>query len=119
MRRVKCPHCRGKGGAMYYCTGDEAAPGSSGPQPYPCHLCAGDGRLSELHSYLLLAGRRLRSYRERRGLTAYQMAEEVNVEPGDIQCMEQGCFSLPVVVKGYKPELRSAIESAIAVMAKS
>lgn len=119
MRRVRCPHCNGSGGAMYYCTGDEGVPGSSGPQPYPCHLCDGDGRLSELHSYLLLAGRRLQRYRLKRGITVVQMAAEVGIEPGDVQCMEAGNFSLPVVVKGYKPEVRGGIEGVMAVMAKA
>lgn len=109
VRRMTCPYCKGRGGAMYYFTGDEGVPGTSGLHPARCHICNGDGVLSSIRSYLHMAGRRLARYRNHRGLSFSEMAEELDVEPGDVQCMEKGMFSIPCVLNGYTREQRQLI----------
>jgi DNA-binding XRE family transcriptional regulator len=113
MRRMKCQHCNGSGGARYFEVGDEGVPGPSRPVLGKCHVCNGEGRLSELHTYLMLAGNRLRQYREKRGLSAYHLAKELGIEPGDVQSMERGMFSLACVIRGYAPEHREIIYKLI------
>lgn len=98
---------------MYYYVGDEGVAGTGGPQTGRCHVCDGDGFLSPLHTYLLLAGRRLKRYRERRGISAFDLSKEIGVEAGDVQSMENGVFSLACVVRGYSKEHRATINKLL------
>ena len=101
---------------MYYEMGDEGQPTDPGPHPGRCHVCQGEGRLSEFRSYLMLAGTRLRQWRESRELSAYDVAMAFGIEPGEVQQMERGEFFAAIYAKAPKehiPDMRKMVMSRL------
>lgn len=113
--QARCPDCNGSGQKRYYTDDENDDMGVGRPRPrlMACYLCRGAGRLTVFQTYLLVAGKALRKHRHNRGLSVLEMAREIDVEPGDVQTMESGHFSIAPVVRGYTRLQRAAVEAAM------